>query len=512
MLRAATAKVVRPAGLVPRRGVAKFAASSFRRFKETSSMLRSSSLLWVLWVLFALAGVAVDAPAQGWVDRTGPNGPAARTGHAMCYDPVRGYMLMVGQYNSSSNSNYPNWQAETWSWNGTAWSSRGSAPLLVTQVGSGGYIGSNNYAMAVHGQGGDVFLAGQQGSTNGIGPITIWRWDGTAWSSVANGLAVTNGRDVAMAHDPARGQTVVFSADQASQVMIYDGVSWTTRTVTSAPQVLSASGSYRLSMAFDSAVGRIVLALNDLGDLTFPTRFFEWSGFGWNQRLPSVLPPRGVSVLSTDSTRGKVVAVDRDAYTPIPNHTWSYVNGVMQQLITPIEPSLRFETAMAYDPVRGVHVLFGGYNGFLLADTWEFDLGPLASFMPYGTGCAGSRGVPTLIAQTNSLPRIGQTFTTRTTNLPWTGPALMLVGLSDTNYSGTPLPADLSMLSAPGCFLRTSIDDVQPVQNVLGTALWSFVIPPVPGAQFFLQTVPFDPAANPLNLTFSNGGRAVVGL
>jgi hypothetical protein len=50
------------------------------------------------------------------------------------------------------------------------------------------------------------------------------------------------------------------------------------------------------------------------------------------------------------------------------------------------------------------------------------------------------------------------------------------------------------------------------VQNVLGTALWSFVIPPMPGATFFLQAVPFDPAANPLNLTFSNGGRAVVGL
>jgi hypothetical protein len=88
----------------------------------------------------------------------------------------------------------------------------------------------------------------------------------------------------------------------------------------------------------------------------------------------------------------------------------------------------------------------------------------------------------------------------------------MLLGVSDTNYSGTPLPVDLSMLNAPGCFLRTSIEDVQPLQNVLGTATWSFVIPPVPGATFYLQTVPFDPVANPLGLTFSNGGRAVVGL
>lgn len=172
---------------------------------------------------------------------------------------------------------------------------------------------------------------------------------------------------------------------------------------------------------------------------------------------------------------------------------------------------------MAFDSNRGVHVLFGGVtnvvnNASHLADTWEFDLGPLATFTPYGTGCTGSRGVPQLVAQTNSLPRIGQTFSTRTSNLPWTGPALMLLGVSDTNYSGTPLPVDLSMLNAPGCFLRTSIEDVQPLQNVLGTATWSFVIPPVPGATFYLQTVPFDAVANPLGLTFSNGGRAVVGL
>ena len=115
-------------------------------------------------------------------------------------------------------------------------------------------------------------------------------------------------------------------------------------------------------------------------------------------------------------------------------------------------------------------------------------------------------------AQNNSLPRIGQTFTTRVSNLPWTGLALMLLGESNTTYGTAPLPVDLGFLNAPNCLLRTSIDDLQPLQNVLGTATWSFTIPPVPGAVFYMQAVPFDATANGLGLTFSNGGRAVVGL
>ena len=88
----------------------------------------------------------------------------------------------------------------------------------------------------------------------------------------------------------------------------------------------------------------------------------------------------------------------------------------------------------------------------------------------------------------------------------------MLLGLSDAIYGTTPLPVDLGFLNAPTCNLRISIDDLQPIQNVLGTATWSFTIPPVPGAVFFMQAVPFDATANGLGLTFSNGGRAVVGL
>jgi hypothetical protein len=510
------------------------AARSFRRFKETTSMLRSSSsFVWVLWLVFAWAGTVTGAPAQGWVDRTGPNGPGPKRWVAMCYDPVRAYTLMVGatgQYLGSSGAGC-NFPTETWSWNGAAWTNRQASVGMVAD-GLWTQWGTRPLAMALHAATNDVLLA--MPSSYGAVPgffgygVSLLRWDGATWAMLGSFGISEPSRDIGMAYDASRQETVIFAG--YAEVGIWNGTVLTSRVATSMPPWASpcapgsTSTSYRFhSMAFDPVAGKVLLcevAACNFGSVVYfapnqvPPRFFEWSGFGWNQRMPASLPLNGLAAMSTDTSRNRVVMLDADYQSFLPNHTWSYANGICTQLATSVEPTRRFVTAMSYDPVRGVHVLFGGSNGpnVGLADTWEFDLGPLASFTPYGTGCAGSRGVPTLIAQTNSLPRIGQTFTTRTTNLPWTGPALMLVGLSDTNYSGTPLPADLSMLSAPGCFLRTSIDDVQPVQNVLGTALWSFVIPPVPGAQFFLQTVPFDPAVNPLNLTFSNGGRAVVGL
>ena len=223
--------------------------------------------------------------------------------------------------------------------------------------------------------------------------------------------------------------------------------------------------------------------------------------------------------MTTDTLRNRVLLLDGEQpnlQTPganQPHHTWTYANGVCTRLTTGIAPAPRASSAMAFDPVRGVTLLFGGrYQGLAMADTWEFDLGPLASFTSYGTGCVGSRGIPNLAAQGSSLPRVASTFTASITNLPWTGPAFLVLGLSDTSYSGTPLPIDLGFLGAPTCSLRSSIDDIQGLVNVLGSATWSWTVPPIAGASFFLQVLPLDPGQNALGLTVSNACRGVIGL
>src|SRR5690348_13103037 len=49
-----------------------------------------------------------------------------------------------------------------------------------------------------------------------------------------------------------------------------------------------------------------------------------------------------------------------------PTVTWS-------QITTANSPSARVYPSMAYDPISGHVILFGGYNGAYLNDTWTFD-------------------------------------------------------------------------------------------------------------------------------------------
>lgn len=224
--------------------------------------------------------------------------------------------------------------------------------------------------------------------------------------------------------------------------------------------------------------------------------------------------PDWPGAIATDTLRQRVVLFDGDWLNLQPNHTWTLQNGVLLRLSLSVEPMLRRNAAMAFDPVRGKCVLFGGMNpsGASLGDTWEFDLGPVASFGTFGSGCSGSRGVPSLAALSGSVPRVGTTFQARVSNLPWTGAAFLALGLSNTTYTTTPLPLDLGFLGAPGCSLLTSIEEVQPLVNVLGTATWSFPVPPLAGLPFYTQVLPLDPSANLLGFSASNGGVGVIGL
>ena len=167
---------------------------------------------------------------------------------------------------------------------------------------------------------------------------------------------------------------------------------------------------------------------------------------------------------------------------------------------------------MCFDSGRGVCVLFGGSNGLPMGDTWEFDLGFGPAYATYGGGCPGIHGVPAIAAQTASLPRVGTTFNLQVNNLPFTGPAFLFLGLSDQSYFGYPLPLSLASIGAPTCSLLCSGDQLQVVSNVLGSAVWSFTVPPFPGATFFNQAIALDPSANALGLTTSNGGRGIIGM
>ena len=413
--------------------------------------------------------------AQGWVDKSGPNGPSPRYGHSMCYDPVRGYTVMVG---GGAN--------ETWTWDGVQWTNRGSIPAP--------------YSAKVfwHSQMAKLILVVDNGGYPGA-----WEWDGSSWTNAVS-IAGAVGYISWVGYDHIRNEGLVGIGNNRVAVLTTQG--WSLRNMVTTIPVPDQT-------AWDPNIQRLV------GLVSGSSRAFvaEWSGFGWNVRATADAPTY-LGCLASNTAGPGVVMLDGDgpftntANSWLPDHTWLISGSSMRRLSIGIGPTPRSAVAMAFDSARGKFVLFGGLtSGYPLGDTWEFDLGPSPSFTPYGTGCTGSRGVPNLVAQTNSVPRTGTTFSARTSNLPWTAPTFLLFGLSNTNSSGLPLPFDLGIAGAPGCSLLASIDDIQATNNVLGTAVWSLAVPTLPGASFYVQSVAFEASANSLGVVLSNAGHGTLG-
>lgn len=135
-----------------------------------------------------------------------------------------------------------------------------------------------------------------------------------------------------------------------------------------------------------------------------------------------------------------------------------------------------------------------------------------ATFGPYGAGCAGTLGLPTMAAQPGSRPVFGQILTVNVNNLPF-GIALMGIGFSNTASGPLPLPFDLTVIGMTGCNLLADplITDV-----VAGgaTASWPLAVPANPGllgTVLYNQAFPLDFAANPFGFTATNGGRIKLG-
>jgi len=152
-------------------------------------------------------------------------------------------------------------------------------------------------------------------------------------------------------------------------------------------------------------------------------------------------------------------------------------------------------------------LLIGTYGrGMWTAEVREPDV------TAFGAGCAGSNGTPTLTA---TLPRIGQDCTITGANMPPSSIVWLVQGQSRTSWFGNPLPADLALFQAPGCYLHVRPDIVRDsASDSGGTYTASLPIATntgLLGQHIYLQAFPWDPTINGFGRTSSNGLDLMIG-
>jgi hypothetical protein len=251
-------------------------------------------------------------------------------------------------------------------------------------------------------------------------------------------------------------------------------------------------------MVEDEARGVVVLFGGGDGET------WEWDGCAWVFRTATGPKPRAGHVMAYDRARRRVVVYGASSL----RDTWEWDGTVWVQRTTtaaPVEDGPDC-CSMAFDPVRNRVVLYSR------SYTWEY--GPVhpATVTPFGNGCPGSAGSPSLAA--TLLPWLGDTSIITITSVPANTLVLVLLGYSNTSWPPLALPFSLAAAGMPGCTLYASGQLIVPAIVNGTTASLPLAIPQGPellGAPFYAQSLVLDPPANAPGLTVSNAGAGRIG-
>jgi hypothetical protein len=330
----------------------------------------------------SLVGAASSASATvststNWVQVGAPlSGPSARFDSSMVYDAATGTTVLFGGYNGG-------YLAETWTWNGTAWTKLSPATSPPALRGA-----AMVYDPFTH----NVVLFGGLGST---GPVAdTWTWDGTTWTKqLATGPAARSG--ASMAYDATTHNVVLFgglgTSGPLADTWVWSGTSWTAPTLTTTPP----TARYQASMAYDTATQSVVLFGGDgasaaLGDT------WTWDGTNWTKSLAASPPARYGSSMIYDESSDDVVLFGGTDGTNANAETWIWNGTYWTTQVSSTPPSARYDAAMSYNTTSNSATLFGGFDGVTTSsDTWAYNVVPGSPRTVKATSNANGQSVVT---------------------------------------------------------------------------------------------------------------------
>ncbi|MFO1076960.1 MAG: kelch repeat-containing protein [Planctomycetota bacterium] len=306
-------------------------------------------------VLFA--GTAVVGPnyyltdtwewdGTSWAQQAPTVTPPWRRRGAMAFDPVRSVTVLFGGDGQTGARN------DTWEWDGVNWSLRAPTASPSPRLGSAMTFDLGRAQIVLH------------GGLNGSGLLSdLWSYDGVTWQPIA----ATNAGPAAYQHsmhcDPASGELWVL-VDYPFAAHVFGNGTWRAGPALGFAPVAGFPGQ----AAVDPGTGGVVR----FGNL-FSQETQVWDRTQWTTLLPQPSPPgRIFGAMWNDGTHAWLFGGWNTLLGFTYGDTWRWDGQAWTQITGP-SPSIRHDTAVAYDSLHGVAVLFGGFTQSALSDTWTFD-------------------------------------------------------------------------------------------------------------------------------------------
>jgi len=462
---------------------------------------RGANWRWCLAPVSACIAFAVltahGSAQTNWTLRAAPSVPPARLDAAIAFDGLRGRTVLFGGGTGVGDL------SDTWEWDGTNWTPHfpvNNPPAresgrLVFDSGRGVLVLFGGYSTPV-------------GAVN-----DTWEWNGTNWTQRLPSSSPAPRYYHAMAFDAARGETVLcggYGGGYLGDTWVWNGTSWTQRAPAASPGART-----QMAMAYDASRQRIVAFGGRTSPTNYPGGTWEWDGTNWSLASPASAPAvRESHAMTFDALRARVVLFGgNDPGNVRQNDTWEYDGSNWHQRTPVLAPAPVRYHAMAYDPLRARTVLFGGSSSAgVLNQTWEYHHPAPATYVTFGSGCAGTSGTPNLAAASGQLPWLGSSFRVDLTNARPVTFAALVWGFSNTTTGVFPLPHHLDYLGAPGCHLFVAPTFSQFLfTDLAGNGSVTRGLPNDPaflGLHIYDQFAVFDTAANALGLVVSQSGDA----
>lgn len=277
-------------------------------------------------------------------------GPSVRANYAIAYDPTRGVTVLFGGivFHPTTNA-FAGSSAETWEWDGSAWTQR-SIP---------GPSARNTHAMAYDPVSQRVVLYGGT-----AGASEMWSYDGVAWTQIPQAPVWPGSRTGhAMCTDPIRSVIVLHSVGQP--VMEWDGGEWSTP----APdQVLPTHAAI---LGFDSSTNKIVASTTNGGVGSFA----RWDGMVWTSVPGNVRVPTSHRFCQLPGDAGLMTYGMAGIPTTFPSQVngYRFANSAIEVLPRAVAPVRRELAGLAAEPPKARTLLCGGTvpSSPPVRDTWE---------------------------------------------------------------------------------------------------------------------------------------------